>query len=304
MAENVGKNCDTVVGGSDLPGNGRRPAAAPPRPAITGIAQVAFYASDPAASKRFYADLLGWPRIQDKRISIAWAPGSKSKLRACLPVKASIVFRILLLPPQMLKLCGSTWRRTVLRCRRDFVAANGTRGFAMKDPEGHSIEFVEVKSTPPPATVHMEHSVSKRLIHAGFVVRNRALEDRFYKDLLGFHLYWYGGMKDTEADWIDMQVPDGTDWLEYMMVTGKGTLSPRTLGVLNHVALGVPKIGDVVTLLTRHGWRPSDDEQAQMGRDGKWQLNLYDPDGTRVEIMEFRPAEKPCCSAYTGEHPQ
>src|SRR5438034_5243956 len=59
--------------------------------------------------------------------------------------------------------------------------------------------------------------ISARLIHAGFVVRDRAAEDKFYKDILGFHVYWHGGMKDEESNWVDMQVPDGTDWLEYML---------------------------------------------------------------------------------------
>jgi hypothetical protein len=45
-------------------------------------------------------------------------------------------------------------------------------------------------------------------------------------------------------------------------------------------------------------------EEPKMGRDGKWQLNLYDPDQTRVELMEFAPVEKPCCSEYTGSHPK
>ena len=56
------------------------------------------------------------------------------------------------------------------------------------------------------------------MIHAGFVVHDRDAEDKFYKDLLGFHLYWQGGMKEGETDWVDMQVPDGTQWLEYMLV--------------------------------------------------------------------------------------
>ena len=42
----------------------------------------------------------------------------------------------------------------------------------------------------------------------------------------------------------------------------------------------------------------------KFGREGKWQLNLYDPDGTRVELMEFTPVEKPCCSDCTGPHPK
>jgi len=40
-----------------------------------------------------------------------------------------------------------------------------------------------------------------------------------------------------------------------------------------------------------------------MGRDGKRQLNVFDPDLTRIELMEFKPAEKPCCSDFTAPHP-
>jgi len=37
-------------------------------------------------------------------------------------------------------------------------------------------------------------------------------------------------------------------------------------------------------------------EQPKIGRDGKWQLNLYDPNSTRVELMEPKPVKTPCCS--------
>ena len=33
-----------------------------------------------------------------------------------------------------------------------------------------------------------------------------------------------------------------------------------------------------------------------MGRDGKWQLNVFDPDLTRIELMEFKPAESPAAA--------
>ena len=45
------------------------------------------------------------------------------------------------------------------------------------------------------------------------------------------------------------------------------------------------------------------DTVAQMGKDGKWQLNLFDPNLSRIELMEFKPVEKPCCSEFTGPHP-
>ena len=94
--------------------------------------------------------------------------------------------------------------------------AHGHTSFQVKDPEGHTIQFIQqpsglggsVSGTPP---------LSIRIIHAGFVVKDRAAVDHFYKDILGFRLYWSGGMKEGETNWVAMQVPDGTDWVEYML---------------------------------------------------------------------------------------
>ena len=150
-------------------------------------------------------------------------------------------------------------------------------------------------------TVKNSARVSTKLIHAGFVVRDRAAEDHFYKDILGFHLYWQGGMKDDELSWVSMQVPDGTDWLEYMLNVAPNA-DAHTEGVMNHVALGVASVAAAKDNLVANGWQPA--EEPKIGRDGKWQLNVYDPDGTRVEFMEFTPVEKPCCTSFTGSHPR
>jgi len=80
--------------------------------------------------------------------------------------------------------------------------------------------------------------------------------------------------------------------------------SPRTMGVVNHISLGVGDMKQAQAKLESHGWKPHGDEHSQMGKDGKWQLNLFDPDFTRIELMEFKPVEKPCCSEFQGPHPQ
>jgi len=71
--------------------------------------------------------------------------------------------------------------------------------------------------------------------------------------------------------------------------------------VMNHIALGVPDIHAAREQLVKNGWKGT--EEPKIGRDGKWQLNLYDPDETRVEFTEFTPTKEPCCSPYTGPHP-
>jgi catechol 2,3-dioxygenase-like lactoylglutathione lyase family enzyme len=178
---------------------------------------------------------------------------------------------------------------------------DGTRSFMVKDPEGHSIEFVEHPKSQT-MLVALRDPVSSRLIHTGFIVHDRAAEDHFYKDILGFHLYWYGGMKPERTDWMAIQVPDGTDWLEYMLNV-KPDADLHTTGVMNHISIGVTDMKVAQAKLEAHGWKPHGDEHSQMGKDGKWQLNVFDPDQTRIELMGFTPKEKPCCSEFQGKHP-
>jgi hypothetical protein len=104
------------------------------------------------------------------------------------------------------------------------------------------------------------------------------------------------------TDWVSLQVPDGTDWVEYMLNAGP-TPSARTLGVDNHFSLGTAQISDVLQALARNGCEGPSCTKSQVGRDGKVQLNLYDPDLTRVEFMEFKPSGPICCSQFTGPMP-
>jgi hypothetical protein len=80
--------------------------------------------------------------------------------------------------------------------------------------------------------------------------------------------------------------------------------SLRTTGVMNHISLGVVDMRKAQATVESHGWDPHGDQHIQMGKDGKWQLNLFDPDFSRIELMEFKPVEKPCCSDFQGSHPQ
>ena len=177
--------------------------------------------------------------------------------------------------------------------------ADGVQHFALSDPEGNHIAFVQLPAahffTPT------ESQVSTRLIHAGFIVRDRAAEDHFYRDLLGFRLYWHGGFKDSDTDWWEIQVPEGTDWIEYMLNISEYAKHDER-GIQNHFSLAVEKIRTGEARLRANGLTSQD--HPEIGRDGKWSYDIYDPDGTRVEFMEYRPAQTPCCNPYTGPQPK
>ena len=72
---------------------------------------------------------------------------------------------------------------------------------------------------------------------------------------------------------------------------------------MDHFSLGTPRMQEVLAGLQRNGCTEKMCTSIQAGRDGKVQLNLFDPDQTRIEYMEFTPAMKPCCSPFTGTQP-
>ena len=276
--------------------------SAPQRPKILGVDHVVFYTTNADANNLLYTTVLGLPtanpvepgQAQRFMVGTQWIGYSPDPNPKSINRMDHVAFQT--------DNCAALRNYLAARGVRvpDTLNApkDGARSFQVKDPDGYTIEFVELHQIQ----LQVANSVSSRIIHVGFIVHDRAAEDHFYKDILGFHVYWHGGMKDNQTDWVAMQVPDGTDWLEYMLGIGPNA-DQHTTGVMNHVSLGVRDMKQTQAKLESHGWKPHDNEKTQMGRDGKWQLNLYDPDFTRVELMEFKPVQKPCCSDFQGPQP-
>jgi catechol 2,3-dioxygenase-like lactoylglutathione lyase family enzyme len=280
-------------------------SAAQERPEITGIALVRLRASNIDASRTFYATTLGIPEAKQGCFSPAGTV-------TCFFVNSGQQIELIPSTPAEMKNAveavgyhvrdAFAMRQYLLahgvQCSEVKDSGSGEKFVETHDPENHRILFLS-SGGGTLGTLSVS-PLSNQIIHAGFIVHDRTTEDVFYKDILGFHLYWQGGMKDGETSWVSMQVPNGTSWLEYMV-----NISPNadhhTVGVMNHIALGVVDIKKADTQLIKNGWKPN--EEPKLGRDGKWQLNLYDPDDTRIEFMEFKPAQKPCCSPFTGSHP-
>jgi catechol 2,3-dioxygenase-like lactoylglutathione lyase family enzyme len=277
-----------------------QPAA---RPHITGIDHVAFYTTNPDGMKKLYGDVLGLAssdpieagEIARYMAGVQWIGYGPAPDLNATDRMDHVAFRTDNIGVMRRYLVEKGFRPSQIQGRSD-----RSLSFTMSDPEGHHLEFVERGRAEVPAEA--PNAVSHRLIHAGFLVHDRAAEDHFYLEVLGFRPYWHGGMKDNETDWVSLQVPDGTDWLEYMLNQPQHP-DLRLTGIMNHISLGVPDMKKAQAMLESHGWKPHGDEKAQMGRDGKWQLNVYDPDRTRVELMEFKAVQKPCCSEFTAPDP-
>ncbi len=180
---------------------------------------------------------------------------------------------------------------------------NGNYSFTIKDPEGHTVQFVEYVS----GSVHSKDlgkhlpatRISDHMLHVGLIVTDPAKADSFYKDILGFRLQWKGGRTDTSFEWISMMVPEGYDWLEYM-VPQSPTITPQQRGVWHHYALGTLDIQHVYQTVVQRGYKPP--QEPNIARDGRWLLQMYDKNLTRTEIMVRKPVQTPCCSPNLDDY--
>lgn len=276
----------------------------PDRPPIVGVAHIGLRTSDLNAADNFYGHVLGYAHFSlDKPTGGLMLNYYKVNDHQYIEIYPTLTN---LADDRMTHFAFET---TDIKKLRDYLAAHDVNvpatlkpgldknlSMMIKDPEGHDVEFVQYM----PGSLHSNNygkllpdtRISKRMIHVGVTVHDREAEDRFYKDILGFKMTWYGGKTEDRADWVDMRVPDGTDWLEYMLNVHNPT--PKQLGVMHHLALGVDQIQPAYQLVTERGYQAK--EPPKIGRDGKWQLNLYDPNDTRAEFMEFKPSQTPCCS--------
>jgi catechol 2,3-dioxygenase-like lactoylglutathione lyase family enzyme len=276
------------------------------RPPITGIAYVRLYSADLNRSRDFYRGILGLGGDTSDCLGAG---------ASCFSVNGhqSIgLTQIAAGTPDNL-LAEIAFATPDVNGMQRYLAAHGVSTepvttnagrklyFRLHDPEGHPIAFVQDTGTG--FFNPRNDQISTRLLHAGFIVKDHEVEDKFYRGLLGFRMYWHGGFKDADMDWEELQVPDGSDWIEYMLNI-PANAGKKDRGVQNHFSLGVPSVKSTFTRLREHGLKVENDDKPEIGRDGKWAWDIYDPDSTRVELMEFKPAQNPCCHPYEAEHPK
>jgi len=285
-------------------------AVAQSRPPITGISHIAVYTSNPQATEKYYVHDIG----------LLKGPDSENPAGVRYYVNSTQFVEVLPLPagnaPTRLDhlayiTADAEALRLYLAAHKVEVPADvehgsdGSLWFHVKDPEGNVVGFVQPPAHPAPVTG--ANPIGHHIIHVGMMIHSKDASDKFYRDILGFRPYWFGGAKPDRIDWVSQQVPEGRDWLEYMLTPMPPGSSPevqqKVLGVLNHLSIGVVNMEKAVTTLDSEGRLDNQHTPMQIGKDGKWQYNLFDPDLTRLELMEFSNVEKPCCSPFTAENP-
>jgi lactoylglutathione lyase len=272
--------------------------AEPPRPRITGLAHIALYAADFEKTRAFYRDFLGYAEPYtltnaDGTPSVAFFKVNERQYIELFPEREPNTDR---LHHISIETSDAEALRRYLEARGVKVPERvnkvriGNSAFNIQDPDGHTVEIVQYEPSGWTAREKGRHlpesRISNRMMHVGILVGSLDAAMKFYGELLGFREIWRGSRSGTELSWVNMQVPDGDDYVEFMLY--KKIPAPTERGTAHHICLETRDIAASLAALEARPYRRQYTRPLEIrtGTNRKRQLNLFDPDGTRTELME------------------
>jgi len=269
------------------------------RPPIRGVAHIAFYVSDLNKTRAFWTDFLGYQECFNLK-----RKGSDEVRIAFIKINDQQYIELFADEPragQMLNHISfytdsADLMREYLASRQvkvpDKVAKGqtGNKNYNITDPDGNVVEIVEYQ--PDSWTAREKGKflpdtrISDHIAHLGVLIGAVQPAMDFYHGVLGFNEFWRGTGGKT-LSWINMRVPDGQDYLEFMLYDTMP--EPAKRGGRNHLSLTVPDAQKAIdTLKARPAFQNYGKELVvQVGKNRKRQVNIFDPDGSRVELMEL-----------------
>ena len=121
--------------------------------------------------------------------------------------------------------------------------------------------------------------------HMALFVSDLPKARAFYKDFLGYEEP-YVLKREDGSDRIAFIKINENQYLEFMLYDKRP--DAEQMGVRNHICLITPDIKKAVAILETRPARKNYNRpiEIKVGKNGKRQANLFDPDGTRIELME------------------
>jgi catechol 2,3-dioxygenase-like lactoylglutathione lyase family enzyme len=268
------------------------------RPHLLGIAHVAYRVSDMAKTAAFYQNLLGYQE--------PFALNSDNDKPAISFIKVNDLQYVELFPGDArsqgqldhfaLYTNDLAAMRTYLLAQGIQIAEDTHRGrvgnyfFTIRDPDGHPIEILQYSTASLTARAQRKFMpasrVSSHITHVGILVNSVGSAMSFYRDTLGFREFSRHGGTNGQLGWVDLETPDGSDYIE--LIPFAGVPSPADLRAQTHFSLLTANVQQTVTTLQSRASTGllSSSLAVETGGNLPPRINVFDPDGARIEIME------------------
>lgn len=253
------------------------------RPRILGVAHIAFYITDIQKARAFYKDYLGF----EEPYSLKQKDGSER----VIVFKINDYQYIELTtgePTKNGRLNHIAFYTDDIKAMKDYLSAQGVNvpekidkgragnlSFNITDPDGHIIEIVQYEpdswTSREKGNFMPDSRVGIKIEHIGIATADEDIARKFYCEILSF--------KQSSKP----QVPEGSERIEF----GTYHKSPTSefLGSRNHICLiAHPNVETVISILKKRN--PEIEIETHMRKGNDWHANVYDPDGTRIELVD------------------
>jgi catechol 2,3-dioxygenase-like lactoylglutathione lyase family enzyme len=287
------------------------------RPKIINLSHMTFQSSDVEKALAYYRDLHGYEeqlllKGRDGGIDRAFVMINGVQWVELRPEHAPKTDRLIQFGFQVE---DAEAMRTYLDSRGVAVPASvgrsalGNLGFAVKDPDGHTLKFVQNLADGWPLRAAGKgpgpRALSRCMMHMGFDVFSMDRAMAFYRDILGCVEMWRGSMDDRTLSWVQLKLPDDRNYIEFMLYDEAPDL--ERLGVFNHFGLEVASIpATMEEVAGRIEGAPPFPRQVgyMVGKCRHRLANVFDPDHTRAEFMERGTFDGSVCppAAVTAPH--
>lgn len=284
---------------------------------IIGLSHIAVRVHDLNAARHFYGDLLGFEEAFsiDKSHAAVMKTGLSQSQAEAIFFKVNDRQYIVLVPeskPQDQRFVDYALETDDAEGLRRYLKSEGYKvpgepaqkgptndlTFHIPDPDGSAIEVMqytaESVSVRSVGKFLSDQRISRHMLHVGLPASKPEIA-KFYFEILGFREFWraIGRNGQTKlATLSNLKVPNGDDYVEW-------SLSRRPLLPFGerkgpyHIALEVPDMAKAIAAIKA---KPAFKDytrkvESHIGQNHKWQGNFYDPDGTRVELMEDHTAD-------------
>jgi lactoylglutathione lyase len=274
----------------------------PQRPKVLGVAHMAVYVKDLAKTRQFYEDFLGFA----EPFTLPQKDGTGTRI-VFIKINDHQYFEIFNEKDRgegqlnHISFYTDSADRMYAYLKSKGVEVMGDRGsvgkgqtgnknFNVKDPDGHIVEIVDYQPdswTARDAGKFMPATrIADHIMHVGVLVGDLDKSNEFYGGILGFQEFWRGSGSPRMLSWVNMRLAEAQDYLEFMLYDKLPAADGR--GTKNHASLTIPDADKVLVELKKRAAKVGYEREIviQTGVNRKRQINLYDPDGTRIELME------------------
>jgi lactoylglutathione lyase len=283
-------------------GRGGRQGAAQTPPTleelpVLGIANVTFKVTDLDKARSYYKGILGFAEAFDlkdrsgKVASVYFKVNDDQYIEivpSLKPGELNREERVVFQSTDIEKLHG-LYESRGLKPSNIQNGQDGNPVFRVISPEGANLDFLQYAEGSEQSKARGKFlspdRISTHLWHVGVMTRDSAVSGPFYREKLGFLNLRFG----TRGEYLETPARDANTETKPPLSDTPAThvqFESEQWGAVNHIGIEVADMRAARDLLQKRGGFDDLRVRAHVGNNRHWLMFLFDPAGTRTEIME------------------